>query len=79
MANGDVLVSCMHVPHGCCACAPPLWLRCPCSFNRGATLQYPVDNRQYENPRNRGDPGAEVRLDPLGAFGGAASRTFRDL
>jgi hypothetical protein len=26
-----------------------------------------------------GTPRAEMRLDPLGAFGGAASRTFRDL
>jgi hypothetical protein len=34
---------------------------------------------QGDNPRNRGDPGSEMRLDPLGAFGGAASRTFRGL
>ena len=32
-----------------------------------------------DNPRNRGDPGSEVRLDPLGAFGGAASCAFRGL
>ena len=34
---------------------------------------------RHDNPRNRGDPGSEMRLDPLGAFGGAASRTFRGL
>jgi hypothetical protein len=32
-----------------------------------------------DNPRNRGDPGSEMRLDPLGAFGGAASCAFRGL
>ena len=39
----------------------------------------PCDSR--DNPRNGGDPGAEMRLDPLGAFGGGAgaSRAFRDL
>jgi hypothetical protein len=26
-----------------------------------------------DNPRNRGDPGSEMRLGPLGAFGGADS------
>jgi hypothetical protein len=30
-----------------------------------------------DNPSNRGTPEAKVRLDPLGAFGGAPSRTFR--
>jgi hypothetical protein len=35
--------------------------------------------RACDNPRNRGDPGSEMRLDPLGAFGGAASRAFRGL
>jgi hypothetical protein len=34
---------------------------------------------QRDSPSNRGTPEAKVRLDRLGAFGRAASRTFRDL
>jgi hypothetical protein len=39
----------------------------------GFQIRPPKKNRQSENPSNRGTPEVKVRLDPLGAFGGAAS------
>jgi hypothetical protein len=47
----------------------------PCTKTAGS----PPAPALPDNPRNRGDPGSEMRLDPLGGFAGAASRTFRGL
>jgi hypothetical protein len=57
-----------------------IWAGALCKSQNALEVVLGVFNSGFsDNPRNGGDPGAEMRLDPLGAFGGAASRTFRGL